>query len=179
MIARHLPDAVIEDSGTVKTEQVVAQLTGGCRIVHLACHALSDPADPSNSRLWLADHRTAPLAVNVIAGLRLQHADLAYLSACETALSLPSTVLDESIHLASGFQMAGFAHVVATMWPVLDELSAKLADRFYQELQAHSPPGAALNTAAAANALHQIVRSVRDHQLDHPSRWAPFIHAGM
>ncbi|MGV0041677.1 CHAT domain-containing protein [Mycobacterium colombiense] len=179
MIARHLPDSIVEDSGTVKTEQVVAHLAGGCRIVHLACHALSDPADPSNSRLLLADHHTSPLTVNTIAGLRLQHADLAYLSACETALALPSTVLDESIHLASGFQMAGFAHVVATMWPVLDQLSANLADRFYQELQALSQPGVALHTDAAADALHQIVRSVRDQHLDHPSRWAPFIHAGI
>lgn len=42
--------------------------------------------------------------------------------------------MDEVLHLASGFQAAGFPHVVATMWPAEEEASVAVAGGFYARL---------------------------------------------
>ena len=86
---------------------------------HLACHGATDLEHPAESALLIHDYRTAPLTVADVVRLRLRQAELAYLSACDTAQ--PGVrLLDESIHLASAFQAAGYRHVIATMWPVWD-----------------------------------------------------------
>ncbi|KAK2037009.1 hypothetical protein LZ31DRAFT_580326 [Colletotrichum somersetense] len=52
---------------------------------------------------------------------------LAYLSACGTGRIQDKDSTDESIHLTSAFQLAGFRHVVGTLWEVDDELLTVLA----------------------------------------------------
>jgi hypothetical protein len=54
-----------------------------------------------------------------ISSLHREIADLAYLSACSTA-RVGAALTDEAIHLASTFQLAGYRHVVATLWPIND-----------------------------------------------------------
>jgi hypothetical protein len=139
-----------------------------CPIAHFACHGTNDPADPSSSRLLLHDHETAPLTVAALAAVRLDHARLAYLSACETALT--TRLLDEGIHLASAFQLAGYRHVIATLWEVNDLIAARIADTFYGSL---TP-----DDADTAGALHQAIRALRDDLPGTPSMWAAHIHAG-
>ena len=56
---------------------------------------------------------------------------MAYLSACSTAENRARTLLDEVTHLASGFQMAGFPHVAASMWSTEDESCVEMAREFY------------------------------------------------
>ncbi|MEO3859432.1 CHAT domain-containing protein [Acrocarpospora sp. B8E8] len=118
LVADHLPGAVAltEPPGraasppaetTPTKTRVLTHLTT-CAIAHFACHGLSDPADPSASRLLLHDHQHDPLTVASLAPITLSHARLAYLSACSTALTSHTDLLDESIHLTSAFQMAGF-----------------------------------------------------------------------
>ena len=175
-VAAQLRGAVVEDTGGTTTGEVITRLAGGYRIAHFACHGVSDPVDPSMSRLLFADHLDNPFTVTTLAGLRLRGADLAFLSACETALAHPSKVLDESIHLASGFQMAGFTHVIATMWPIRDDPA--LADAFYRELLKRTPAGVPLDTTQCAAALHHVVRVARDRDRHHPSRWAAHLHTG-
>jgi hypothetical protein len=82
--------------------------------VHFSCHAESDPTDPSASHLLLADYRTRPLTVVDLTEARLQGVDLAFLSACTTART--GAMLDEPIHLAAACQLAGYRHVVASLW---------------------------------------------------------------
>jgi CHAT domain len=103
-------------------EAVLAEL-GRCAIAHFACHGYSDPADPSHSRLLL--HGSAePLTVAGLAPVNLSHADLAYLSACQTAINSAARLIDEAIHLSAAFQLAGFRQVIGTPWEVEDEISA-------------------------------------------------------
>ncbi|MGW1561782.1 CHAT domain-containing protein [Streptomyces sp. NPDC002144] len=146
-------------------------------IVHFACHGASDPKDPSQSRLLLHDHESDPLTVASLAPISLDQAGLVYLSACRTAFTDVTDLIDESIHLASAFQVAGFRHVVGTLWEVDDAIAARIAAAFYSALQTAS----GFSTDNTAQALHHAVRRVRDgdYDLTHvPSLWAAYIHAG-
>jgi hypothetical protein len=146
-----------------------------CSIAHFACHGESDPADPSLSRLLLHDHATSPLTVASLAAVDLDHAELAYLSACSTALNRAADLIDESIHLAAAFQLAGFRHVIATLWEISDALAVDVTNAFYTELKAQD---GSLNPRQSAHALHQAVHTMRDRFPHTPSLWASYLHAG-
>ena len=90
--------------------------------------------DPSRSRLLLHDHVRDPLTVAALASLDLDQARLAYLSACTTARMSGTRLLDEAIHLASAFQLAGFPRVIGTLWEIDDNTAIAIADTFYAGL---------------------------------------------
>jgi CHAT domain-containing protein/tetratricopeptide repeat protein len=144
-------------------------------IAHFACHGYSDPADPSTSRLLLHDHDRFPMTVASLAPMDLGQAQLAYLSACETALTSAADLIDEAINLTTAFQLAGFPHVIGTLWEISDSVAVEVAGSFYAGL--HGPSGA-LDTSRAALALHDAVRAVRDSRPRAPSLWAAYLHAG-
>lgn len=132
---------------------------------HFACHAYSDPLSPSESHLLLHD-RT--LSVTEISRLRLKDAELAYLSACSTARG-SDRLADEAIHIASAFQLAGYRHVVGALWPVYDVTSAEVAEGFYGRVSDGMSP---------AEALHEVIRELRDAHPRAASLWAGYVHAG-
>ncbi|MGW4412773.1 CHAT domain-containing protein [Nonomuraea sp. NPDC004702] len=144
-------------------------------IAHFACHGHLDPADPSRSRLLLRDHQDDPLSVAGLAPIALEQARLAYLSACGTATTADSVLLDEAIHLASAFQLVGFPHVVGTLWDINDQIAVEITESFYAGLAAEEN---VLDTGRAAHALHHAVRTVRDRYPATPSLWAAHIHVG-
>lgn len=76
----------------------------------------------------------------------------------------------DTIHLAAACQLAGYTHVIASLWPSSDYVSAELTEQFYATLKA-SPAG----TAAA---LHQATRELRAINGNHPHLWAPYTHTG-
>jgi hypothetical protein len=161
-------------AGAPTKEAVLAHLPG-CRIVHFACHGASDPADPSKSLLLLHDHATDPFTVASLAPVKLDLAELAYLSACRTAFNDTSELLDEAIHLSSAFQLAGFPHVIGTLWEIDDALTVTIAKDFYDGL---CRPHGTIDTSRAAFALHHAIRAVRDNRPATPSLWAAYLHAG-
>ena len=162
--------------GQLPTKAAVVGHLPACAIAHFACHGYTDPADPSQSRLLLHDHRRDPLTVAALAPLALDHAELAYLSACGTARVTDTRLLDEAIHLASAFQLAGFPRVIGTLWEIDDAIAVEIADAFYTAL---TDPAGALDPALAAHALHQAIRTLRDRQPITPYLWASHIHAGV
>ncbi|KAL6902611.1 CHAT domain-containing protein [Trichoderma evansii] len=87
-------------------------------IAHFACHGISEKNVPSNSGLVLQrsdgtdKHIQYRLTVQDITRLNLNHARIAYLSAYSTAENKANKIDDEVIHIVSGFQVAGFPHVV-------------------------------------------------------------------
>ncbi|GAA2425405.1 hypothetical protein GCM10010255_79170 [Streptomyces coeruleofuscus] len=142
-------------------------------IVHFACHALCHPTDPSHSMLLLADHEGAPMTVRRLNTLLLQQGRLAYLSACSTAATAADFLLDEAIHLTSAFQLAGFPHVIGTLWQVNDAAALRVATAFYGHLaQAGTGPD------DVALALHKTVRDLRDRYPKLVSTWAAHLHTG-
>jgi len=135
---------------------------------HFACHAVVDPTSQADSGLRLYD-RT--LRLHEVGGLRLAEAELAYLSACSTA-NHGIRYADEKLHLASAFQLAGFRHVVARLWPLADDIAVEAARSFYRELP--DTPVA----DEAATVLHKVTLHLRDEHPDRPDRWAPLVHSG-
>jgi CHAT domain-containing protein len=59
---------------------------------------------------------------------------LAFLSPCSTAEVTVPEFAEEGLHLTSAFQLAGFAHVVGSLWPVDDNICVDVAQKFYERL---------------------------------------------
>jgi tetratricopeptide (TPR) repeat protein len=161
-----LPGRRLEDAGALGAS--VREALTGSTWAHFACHAVADPASPSDGGLLLHD---GLLRLPEIGGLRLAGAELAYLSACSTA-NHGVRYADEVLHLASAFQLAGFRHVVATLWPVRDTSAAQAARAFYELL----PAGPAV--VEVATALNTVTRELRDSRPDAPELWAGLVHSG-
>ncbi|WP_280253099.1 CHAT domain-containing protein [Nocardia abscessus] len=161
------PDTSLLLDTTATTDRVLAALPDATW-VHFACHAGVDFTAPSRSGLCLHD---ATLTLPQISRLQLTHAELAYLSACFTAHPGIQHA-DESLHPASAFQMAGFRHVIASLWPLDDAIAAATATAFYRHLP--SAPTA----DHAATALHRAICDLRAEHPARPDLWAALIHSG-
>ncbi len=165
----------LDDTPPATYDTVMAALPGHTW-AHFSCHGESDLDDPSSSRLLLADHQTRPLTVLDLTHARLEDAELAFLSACTTART-GSKLPDEPIHLAAACQLAGYRHVIASLWPIGMGDTAWLTTSFYRSL---TPTGTTSRDAArtAAVALHHGIRQLRAIYRASPSRWAPYSHTG-
>ncbi|MFF1341230.1 CHAT domain-containing protein [Streptomyces sp. NPDC058290] len=141
---------------------------------HFACHGYADPDDPARSHLVLTDRAEAPLTIADISALQLS-ASLSYLSACDTGVS-PSRLADESLHITGAFQIAGYQHVIGTLWSVDDRAAAELAAEFYAHLTADGTT--APRTGLSAHALHHAVRRMRARYPYSPGLWAAHTHTG-
>ncbi|GAA4468826.1 CHAT domain-containing protein [Phytohabitans houttuyneae] len=142
---------------------------------HFACHASHDLTDPSRSRLLLHDHAQDPFTVVEISRLRLSQAQFAYLSACDTArggLRLP----DEAIHVGGALQLAGYQHVIATLWAVSDTIAARMTTQVYRAMR--TGDGHTLAPDTAALALHAATRALRRRYPHDPTLWAGYVHLG-
>jgi CHAT domain-containing protein len=154
----------------------------GSEIAHFACHGCSDLMNPSNSRLLLQKSSASgpvvdPLTVSTLLCATAQgRAWLAYLSACSTAETRVKSFADESIHMASAFQTAGFAHVVGSLWLADDGVCILVAKLFYQSLVS-CDSAVDLNRAVAA-ALRDAVLQVREAYASEPEIWALYVHLG-
>ncbi|MEU4652096.1 CHAT domain-containing protein [Nocardia fluminea] len=141
-------------------------------IAHFACHAraVSSAQHPDQGGLVLSDGMFVPSFVH---DLRTTGAQLAFLSACDTAGPDPA-LLDEPLSLASAFHLAGFRGVIGTLWHTAD--SSHTAEAIYAALTDHGtrPP----DTAEAATALTATLRSMRNAYPAVPTRWAAHIHVG-
>ncbi|KAH0539149.1 hypothetical protein FGG08_004321 [Glutinoglossum americanum] len=156
-----------------------------CNIAHFACHGVSDPADPSRSGLILQTARTADeeprqdiLGVREVSQAHLLRAEIAYLSACSTAQNQAIRLQDEVLHVVSGFQVAGFRHVVGCLWPSDDKVCVEIAKSFYSELNQGGTMS--YDDRATALALHKAVVKVRrsNEYRRRPLLWAQYVHFG-
>ncbi|RKK87923.1 hypothetical protein BFJ68_g16991 [Fusarium oxysporum] len=164
------------------TDQVLEALKT-CRIAHFACHGTSDYSDPSNSGLILEkstglDERLVQdrLTVQRVSDLRLRYAQIAYLSACSTAENKAARLSDEVIHVMSGFQVAGFPHVVGCLWPARDSERVEVSKRFYSLVLQRNQ---SITNNKVASALQEAVMAVRAENLSMPLNWAQFVHYGV
>ncbi|WP_406326783.1 CHAT domain-containing protein [Streptomyces sp. NBC_00203] len=141
-------------------------------IAHFACHgrAVSSAGHPDLGGLMLDNGMFVP---SFVRDLRTTQAQLAFLSACDTASPDPA-LLDEPLNLASAFHLAGFRGVIGTLWHTAD--STETAVAVYEALTAHGTRPA--DTAQAATALTETSRRMRDAYTAVPTRWAAHVHVG-
>ncbi|KAJ7877603.1 CHAT domain-containing protein [Mycena leptocephala] len=125
-------------------------------------------SDPTASALLLAGSERLTLS--------LPHANLAFLSACQTATGAKK-LPEELIHLAAGMLLAGYRGVIATMWTIMDNDAPQVASEVYEHLFKTSPP----DPSQAAEALHFAVRKLREESGEKKSffYWVPYIHVGV
>ena len=151
------------------TEAVTGVLEDSPSLAHFACHGTQNIIDPSSGHLVLYD---GPIGVARVAGLRLAAAELAFLSACETSRGGVELV-DEAITVAAAFQLAGYRHVVGTLWSINDTLAPTIADHVYETLTHGGTTH--LDATGTAAALDSAIRANRRAS---PALWAPYIHVG-
>ncbi|KAJ7190790.1 CHAT domain-containing protein [Mycena pura] len=142
--------------------------------VHFACHGVQRASSPTDSALLLAG--SSRLTLSNIIQLSLPQADLAFLSACQTATG-SKDFEDESVHLAAGMLFAGYRSVIGTMWSIMDNDAPQVASNVYAHLFEASPP----DSTRAAEALHLAVEKLREQPGVKKSflHWVPFIHFGV
>ncbi|KAI8648309.1 CHAT domain-containing protein [Fusarium sp. Ph1] len=140
-------------------KKAVLSAIEGCMIFHFAGHGSTDEESPLASRLLLEDWKQDPLTVASLLETNLSSKSpfLAYLSACGTGQVRDNKSVDESIHLTGAFQLAGFRHVVGTLWEVDDELCVTMAKLVYQFLQKSG-----ICDDAVGYGLHFATRKLRD-----------------
>lgn len=144
------------------------------RVLHFAGHALVNEASPLLSALVLTPELSAGASSTRGSGAleaRDLYAldpgtspDLVVLAACRSGGDVQA--------LTRPFLAAGSSAVVASLWDVLDEVSAHLLTDFHQELRAGQAPATAL-ALAQRNWLAQAANPT-------PAQWAVYtIHGGL
>ena len=164
------------------TSKTILQNLRSCNFVHFACHGVADPHDPSNSgtifqREVSGKLKQDILTVRDISKIDLWNNSVAYLSACSTAENKATFLSEEAINLVTGFQVAGFRHVVGCLWPSMDKVSTLVAKEFYTLLFRNSAHGWK-ESDVVANALREAVMKSWKTSLRQPLSWAPFVHYG-
>ena len=140
--------------------RVLARDLSRYRFIHLATHGIVDAGVPQLSALVLGSYdergnavegeiRVADLAVQTL------NADVVVFSACDTALGA-QFVSEGLVGLRSITLARGARAVVASLWPIADEMGAKLMTEFYRGLlrDSLSPPealGAAMRSVLSGD----------------------------
>ena len=146
--------------------------------VHFACHGMQSISNPTESCLSLSNHSELTLAE--IIKLQLENAQLAFLSACQTATG-DKDLEEEVVHLAAGMLLAGYNGVIATMWMIDDDFAIRVADETYSRLFKEYDA----DPTHASEALHYGLKKLSEErresgQLKFPLfSWVPFIHMGI
>ncbi|THU83686.1 hypothetical protein K435DRAFT_689071 [Dendrothele bispora CBS 962.96] len=146
-------------------------------IIHLTCHAIQDIKNPLSSAFALYDGR---LELNTLMRLSLKNAELAVLSASQTATG-DGNLPEEAVHLAAGMLAAGYRSVIATMWSIGDSDAPLIVDKLYANLLGcHDNSEGQKAKLTPAYALHEAVKHLREEVSEmNFVRWVPFIHFGV
>ncbi|VDB87837.1 unnamed protein product [Peniophora sp. CBMAI 1063] len=145
--------------------------------VHLACHGSQNLKDATQSAFHLYD---GPMTLANLMGATTDVAELAFLSACQTAVGDAKTP-EESAHLAAGMLAVGYKGVIATMWSIMDADAPVVVDAYYKELlQLRGSGTLGKGETGAAYALHEATRVLREKAGKKEfMRWVPFVHFGV
>lgn len=152
-ICKSMPVDIVEPGHF--RDDIVALLPE-CSIFHFAGHGYTHRADPSQSHLLAYDGRIT-VASLLEMDLKKSAPFLAYLSACGTGRVRDDDFLDESIHLISAFQLAGFRHVIGTLWEVNDKICTEMARLTYEGIR-----DGGMTDNSVCLGLHNASRTLRN-----------------
>jgi CHAT domain-containing protein len=173
-IARHSPAHELL-TGPSATRDAIAQAMPHHLWAHYARHGSQDLGDPFRGALHLHD---GPLSITQITSLQLPNPILAYVSACDTSRG-GTSIPDEGITLASALQIAGYQHVIATLWQVIGFTATKIAKHLYEQVVTAHDGITEVDGNEVAAALRAAVIRLREESPGMPAMfWAPYIHTG-
>jgi CHAT domain-containing protein len=168
------------------TESALAQQIGNYEVVHLATHALSNQQSSMLSTIFLAGesdsasegqnpNRVASdgaLRAHEIYRLKPERTRLVVLSSCRSGLGDQSR--NEAMGgLAQAFLVAGVPTVIASLWDVDDESTARLMEKFHAT---HRGKRLAFGEALRQSQISFLLTAPA--RLRHPFFWATFIVTG-
>ena len=148
------------------TRATLRQALAQRRVVHIASHFRLVPGDAQASWLQLGGGQRVSLAELARPGFDFHGVDLLTLSACETAVpagvDARGSALESLAHVAL---LRGARQVLASLWTVPDEDTARLMGDFYRAYAAGQTAPEALRQAQMA----------RMQVSPHPSAWGGFV----
>jgi len=158
--------------GREAKEQTFRTLAPAYSTIHLATHGIIDNRQPLYSHLLLTKSEGDPendglLEAREIMNMNLR-ADLAVLSACETANGTISPG-EGVVGMSWAFFVAGTRSMLVSQWKVNSQSTSQLMMNFYQ-------PNHASNKAIALQ--QSALRLMKDQQYRHPFYWAGFVLIG-
>ncbi|MCJ1440094.1 MAG: hypothetical protein MMC23_000576 [Stictis urceolatum] len=144
-----------------RKEPILANLQD-CHIFHFAGHGHTSESNSLYNSLLLEDWAMDPLTVENLLSVNLQKRSpfLAYLSACGTGRITNEKHLNENLHLISACRLAGFRHVIGTLWEVEDEKCLDISRTIYQSLVKDG-----LTDTSMRKGFHQACIKLRDQWL--------------
>lgn len=180
-----------------RTKTVLLEHLKECTVFHFAGHGYTNQDNPSQSYLCLEKGPEDVIRDSDLLELDLfsRLPFLAYLSACGTGQTKADTFLDESIHLISSCQLAGFRHVIGTLWEVNDEICVDAATIVYEGIRDGN-----MSNDSVARGLHKASMVLRDRwviKMEHEMNsrrdvyevegeddmiaplWVPYVHFGI
>jgi CHAT domain-containing protein len=164
--------------GASASENRAKSESGQARILHFATHGIINNASPMYSHLVLARGDTNEdglLEAWELMRLDL-NADLAVLSACETARGRASAG-EGMIGLSWAMFVAGAPATVVSQWKVESASTRDLMLSFHRQMRAS--PVATKSKSTKAEALRQAaLRLMKNPQTSHPFYWAGFVLVG-
>lgn len=165
-------------TGTDATEERFKAEAPGYRVIHLATHGILDDRNPMYSYLTLAPtpggKEDGLLEAWEILKMDLR-ADLAVLSACETARGRISAG-EGMIGLTWALFVAGVPTTVVSQWKVRSDSTAELMVDFHRRLNAGGE--ARVSRAEALRRAAIKLLQEKDGAYRHPFYWAGFVVVG-
>ena len=140
-------------------------------IVHIAAHSVVDQLDPLYSivRLAPSPNGGGDLEAHEVYRMRLGATRMVVLSACDSGVGRVSAG-DEFWGFQRTFLGAGARTLVVTQWPVFDDSTPFLMERFYLHLQTEKP----------ADALRKAQSDlIASGKYADPVHWAAFMVVGL
>jgi CHAT domain-containing protein/tetratricopeptide (TPR) repeat protein len=116
-------------------------------VIHFGGHAIGDERGFEPACIVLRqDRRERRVGVAEIARLRLMRTSTVVLAGCSTARG-ERRAAEGVISVAHGFLSAGAPSVIATLWPIDDDATARFFPRLHRRLAEGMPPAEALRAA--------------------------------
>lgn len=185
-IRQILPTEVLLNEDFTKSALLDSLSSIPFSVLHIASHA-SFGGTANDSFLLAFGRRGEGAAISLDelsafaanANVRGAPIELLVLSACDTGVGLPDAETDNAIlGLAGAAYKSGARSVVASLWPVFDESTSRLMQRFYRELTAEDG-SEGRSTVSKAEALRRAQLSLLEApETRHPAFWAAFVLVG-
>jgi CHAT domain-containing protein len=175
-----LADQAVAAQGTRGAEGIKVQQDAMGKSAHALPSGYENPLVRSGLAFAGANHareaqggRDGLLTALEVSGMDLHGTDLVTLSACETGRGEVKT--GEGVFgLRRAFALAGTAHLMMSLWPVSDDVTAQQMQSFYRLYGKKATPAAALRQAQLATIAELRSKSGQAE----PALWAPFIVQG-